>query len=107
MSITNGVHADLIFVAARTDASVKGTLGISIFAVERGTPGLTVGRAFKKQGWLSSDTAELVFADGRIPAVNRLVDQNVGLLAIIRNVPQKRLVPAALVIDAAQDAHKP
>src|SRR5467141_357204 len=48
MFITNGVHADLIFVAARTDASVKGARGISIFAVERGTPGLSVGRALKK-----------------------------------------------------------
>src|SRR6266481_1299820 len=71
MFITNGIYADLIFVAARTDPSVKGTRGISIFAVERSAPGLAVGHALKKQGWRSSDTAELVFADCRVPAENR------------------------------------
>src|SRR5260221_11573229 len=104
MSITNGVHADLIFVAARTDASVKGTRGISIFAVERGTPGLSVGRALKKQGWLSSDTAELVFADCRVPAANRLGEENAGFYAIMRNFQNERLGLGAMAIGEGQAA---
>jgi acyl-CoA dehydrogenase len=104
MFITNGVHGDLIFVAARTDASVKGARGISIFAVERGTPGLAVGRALKKQGWLSSDTAELVFTDCRIPVANRLGEENAGFYAIMRNFQNERLVLGAMAIGEAQAA---
>src|SRR5258707_4451190 len=104
MFITNGVRADLIFVAARTDASVKGARGISIFAVERGTPGLSVGRALKKQGWLSSDTAELVFADCRVPAANRLGEENAGFYAVMRNFQNERLVLGAMAMGEAQAA---
>ena len=53
MFITNGVHADLYFIAARTDPDAKGSRGISMFIVEKGTPGFRVGRALKKTGWLS------------------------------------------------------
>jgi acyl-CoA dehydrogenase len=104
MFITNGVHADLVFVAARTDPSVKGTRGISIFAVERGTPGFSVGRALKKQGWLSSDTAELVFADCRVPEANRLGEEQAGFYAIMRNFQNERLVLGAMAMGEAQAA---
>ena len=67
--ITNGVHADLYFVAAK---SGPGKREVSMFIVEKGTPGFTVGRALKKTGWLSSDTAELHFDNVRIPAANLL-----------------------------------
>jgi acyl-CoA dehydrogenase len=104
MFITNGVHADLVFVAARTDPSVKGTRGISIFAVERGTPGFSVGRALKKHGWLSSDTAELVFADCRVPAANRLGEEHAGFYAVMRNFQNERLVLGAMAMGEAQAA---
>jgi len=104
MFITNGVHADLIFVAARVDPSVKGARGISIFAVERGTPGLSVGRALRKQGWLSSDTAELVFDACRIPAANRLGAENAGFYAIMKNFQNERLVLGAMAIGESQAA---
>jgi acyl-CoA dehydrogenase len=104
MFITNGVHADLVFVAARTDPSVKGTRGISIFAVERGTPGFSVGRALKKHGWLSSDTAELVFADCRVPALNRLGEEHAGFYAVMRNFQNERLVLGAMAMGEAQAA---
>jgi len=104
MFITNGVHADLIFVAARVDPSVKGARGISIFAVERGTPGLSVGRALMKQGWLSSDTAELVFDACRIPAANRLGAENAGFYAIMKNFQNERLVLCAMAIGESQAA---
>ena len=73
MFITNGATADLVFVAARTDPSVKGSRGISILAVERGATGFSVGRSLSKMGWRSSDTAELVFEECWVPA-----DQLVG-----------------------------
>jgi acyl-CoA dehydrogenase len=104
MFITNGVHGDLVFVAARTDPVVKGTRGISIFAVERGMPGFSVGRALKKQGWLSSDTAELIFADCRVPAENRLGEEHAGFYAIMRNFQNERLVLGAMAMGEAQAA---
>ena len=104
MFITNGVHADLIFVAGRTDASVKGTRGISMFAVERGIPGLSVGRALRKQGWLSSDTAELVFTDCRVPEANRLGGEHAGFYAIMKNFQNERLVLGAMAMGEAQEA---
>ena len=67
MFITNGVHGDLFFVAAKTGEPGRNR-EVSMFIVERGTPGFRVARPLKKTGWLSSDTAELVFEDCRIPA---------------------------------------
>jgi len=102
MYITNGVHADLVFVAAKTDAAAKGSRGISIFAVERGTPGFSVGRALKKQGWLSSDTAELVFQDCRVPASQILGEENRGFYAVMRNFQNERIVLGAQAMGEAQ-----
>jgi acyl-CoA dehydrogenase len=100
--ITNGVHADLLFVAARTDNSAdpnaKGSRGISIFAVERNTPGLRVGRALKKQGWLASDTAELVFEDCRVPAANLLGEENAGFYAVMKNFQVERVALGSMAI---------
>ena len=104
MYITNGVYADLVFVAAKTDPAAKGSRGISIFAVEKGAPGFTVGRALKKQGLLSSDTAELVFQDCRVSAGNRLGEENRGFYAIMRNFQNERVVIGAQAIGEAQAA---
>jgi len=98
MFITNGVHAGLVFVAARTDPQAKGSRGISIFAVEKGTPGFRVGRALKKQGWLASDTAELVFEDCRVPAANLLGEENAGFYAIMRNFQTERIALASMAV---------
>ena len=72
MFITNGVHADLYFVAAKTSPDARPSQQISMFMVEKGTPGFTVSRALDKHGWRSSDTAELVVRGlphpGREPA---------------------------------------
>ena len=106
MFITNGVHGDLYFVAARTDAENKGSRGISMFIVEKGTPGFRVGRALKKQGWLSSDTAELVFEDCRIPAANLLGEENRGFYAIMRNFQTERIALGAMAIGHCQTALK-
>jgi len=104
MFITNGVHADLYFVAAKTDPLVKGTRGISMFIIEKGTPGFTVGRALEKQGWLSSDTAELVFEDCRVPSSDMLGEEHRGFYAIMRNFQNERLVLGAQAMGEAQAA---
>jgi len=96
--ITNGVHGDLYFVAARTDAGAKGARGISIFIVEKGTPGFRVGRALRKQGWLCSDTAELVFEDCRLGADALLGEENDGFYAIMRNFQTERIALAAMAV---------
>ncbi len=98
MFITNGVHADLVFVAARTDPHARGSRGISIFAVEKGTPGLRVGRQLSKQGWLASDTAELVFESCRVPAANLIGEENGGFYAIMRNFQTERIALGAMAI---------
>ena len=66
--ITSGVRADFVTVAVRTGGPGHG--GISLLVVEKGTPGFTVDRSLRKMGWHCSDTAELSFADCRVPAAN-------------------------------------
>src|SRR3989440_5528949 len=74
MFITNGALADLYFVAARVDAGdeTRRHRGISMFLVERETPGFAVSRTLDKMGRRASDTAELAFQDMRVPAGNLL-----------------------------------
>jgi acyl-CoA dehydrogenase len=96
--ITNGVHADLYFVAAKTDPAAKGSRGLSIFAVEKGTPGLRVSRAMKKQGWLASDTAELVLDNCRVPATNLLGEENAGFYAVMKNFQVERIALGSMAI---------
>jgi acyl-CoA dehydrogenase len=104
MFITNGVHADLYFVAARTDPDAKGSRSISMFIVEKGTPGFRVGRALKKTGWLCSDTAELVFEDCRIPAENLLGEENAGFYAVMKNFQVERIALSAMGVGQALTA---
>tara|TARA_R110002074_G_scaffold349634_1_gene520311 strand:- start:95441 stop:96589 length:1149 start_codon:yes stop_codon:yes gene_type:complete len=104
MFITNGVHGDLFFVAAKTDTEVKASRGITIFAVEKGTPGFSVSKSLKKMGWLSSDTAELVFDNCRVPAKNILGEVNKGFYSIMRNFQNERLVLGAQAMGESSKA---
>ena len=104
MFITNGVHGDLFFVAAKTDMDTKPSRGISIFAVEKGTAGFSVGKNLKKMGWLSSDTAELIFDNCRVPAENILGELNKGFYSIMRNFQNERLVLGAQSMGEASKA---
>ncbi len=94
--ITNGVHADLYVVAARTDPQARGSRGISLFIVERGAPGLKVARQFEKHGWRSSDTAELFFEDMRVPHEALLGEEGRGFYYIMSTFQNERLVVGAL-----------
>ncbi len=101
MFITNGVHADLYFVAAK---SGTGKRDMSMFIVEKGTPGFTVGRALKKTGWLSSDTAELVFDNVRIPQANLLGEAGKGFYSVMKNFQTERIALAAMAVGHCQRA---
>lgn len=103
MFITNGVHADLYFVAAK---SGPGKREVSMFIVEKGTPGFSVGRALKKSGWLSSDTAELVFDNVRIPATNLLGEEGKGFYSVMKNFQTERIALAAMAVGHCQQALK-
>lgn len=102
--ITNGVLADVYFVAARTDPDAKGSRGVSIFIVENDNPGLRVGRALKKEGWLGSDTAELFFEDCQVTADTMLGEENRGFYAIMKNFQNERTVIAAMCVGESQTA---
>lgn len=102
--ITNGVYGDLYIVAAKTDPNAKGSRGISMFLVEKGTSGFSVGRSLKKHGWRSSDTAELFFDNVRIPAGNLLGEENKGFYAVMKNFQHERIMLAAMGVGEAQKA---
>ncbi|MFL5317299.1 MAG: acyl-CoA dehydrogenase family protein [Microvirga sp.] len=102
--ITNGVHADLYCVAAKTGGERTPSRGLTMFLVEKGTPGLSVGRTLDKHGWRSSDTAELHFEECRIPAENVLGEEGRGFYAIMRNFQNERLAIAAMALGEAQAA---
>ena len=104
MFITNGVQGNLFFVAAKTDLNAKGSQGITVFIIEKDTPGFSVSRALNKMGWHCSDTAELVFDHCRVPAENILGEVNKGFYAIMQNFQNERTVLGAQAIGEAQKA---
>ena len=101
--ITNGVHADLYFVAARTGT---GRHAISIFAVEKGTPGFTVGRQLDKTGWRCSDTAELHLDGVRVPADQLLGEEGKGFYAVMKNFQTERVALGAMAVGHCTQALK-
>jgi acyl-CoA dehydrogenase len=104
MFITNGSIADVVFVAAKTNPEVKGSRGVSIFAVDRGTPGFTASRALAKMGWHSSDTAELVFDDVWVDGSNMIGEENRGFYYIMENFQNERLAIMGQALGEAQKA---
>jgi acyl-CoA dehydrogenase len=102
--ITNGVYGDVYFVAARTGEPGRGSRGISMFIVDKGTPGFSVARPMRKHGWLSSDTAELVFEDCRLPAANLLGEEHRGFYSLVKNLQNERIVLAAQAMGEASKA---
>ena len=95
MFITNGVHANLYFIAAKTG---PGRRDMSMFIVEKGTPGFSVGRALNKSGWMSSDTAELILDNCRIPLGNLLGEENRGFYSVMKNFQTERIALGAMAV---------
>jgi acyl-CoA dehydrogenase len=104
--ITNGVHGDLYFVAARTGAGTPGRRhdGISMFLVERGWPGFTVSRQLDKMGMRASDTAELAFEGCPVPAENLLGVEGRGFQQLATGLQRERLMAAVLALSGAAQA---
>ncbi len=100
--ITNAVYGDLTIVAARTQMDAP--YGISMFLVEKGTPGFEVTRKLDKHGWLCSDTAELVLDDVWVPAENLLGIEHRGFYATMQNFQNERMVLVGMGVGAAQRA---
>ena len=106
MFITNGALADLYFVAARVTAGAaeQRHRGISMFVVERESPGFTVSRTLDKMGMRASDTAELAFQDVRVSAENLLGREGVGFYEVMRVFQRERLVAGLHGVAMAQRA---
>jgi acyl-CoA dehydrogenase len=104
--ITNGVHGDLYFVAARTGpaSSERRHDGLSMFLVERGTPGLSVGRRLDKLGMRASDTAELLFQDCVVPAENLLGQEGRGFQQLAAGLQRERVMAGVLALSGATQA---
>jgi alkylation response protein AidB-like acyl-CoA dehydrogenase len=101
--ITNGINADLVVVAVKTDPSERHR-GISLLVIERGMEGFERGRNLEKIGQHSQDTAELSFADVRVPVENLLGQEGEGFRYLVSNLPQERLSIAASAVAAAEAA---
>ena len=84
----NGYNAEILFVAAKTSPKA-GHRGISIFIVEKDTPGFSA-KKLNKMGWLASDTAELTFEDCCIPRENLLGEEHRGFYYIMNNFQDER-----------------
>ena len=101
--ITNGINADLVITAVKTDPAQKHK-GMTLMVLERGMAGFERGRNLEKIGQHSQDTAELFFSDVRVPATNLLGAEGEGFLNLVRNLAQERLSIAIAGVAAAKAA---
>jgi acyl-CoA dehydrogenase len=101
--ITNGQHADLVIVVAKTDPSL-GAKGVSLILVEADRDGYAKGRNLDKIGFHSQDTSELFFNDVRVPITNCLGAEGMGFAYLMNQLPQERLSIACAAQACAQRA---
>jgi alkylation response protein AidB-like acyl-CoA dehydrogenase len=101
--ITNGINADLVITAVKTDPSQRHA-GMSLLILERGMEGFERGRNLEKLGLHSQDTAELFFNDVHVPVENLLGEEGKGFLELVHNLPQERLSIAVTAVAAARAA---
>ncbi|MEO5793990.1 MAG: acyl-CoA dehydrogenase family protein [Rhodoferax sp.] len=104
--ITNGWHADLVIVVAKT-MPAAGAKGISLLLVERGMRGFSAGKRLKKLGMKAQDTSELFFSDVSVPAEKLLggdAQENKGFICLMEQLPWERLQIAIGAVASAQAA---
>ena len=104
--ITNGWHADLVIVVAKTNPAA-GAKGTSLLLIERGMPGFETGKRLKKIGLKAQDTAELFFNDVKVPVENLLggeAFENRGFICLMEQLPWERLQIAITAVSSAQAA---
>ena len=102
--ISHADVADVICVAAKTDTSVPGHKGLSILIVEKGTPGLSIGKHENKLGIRGSSTVEVILEDVRVPAKNILDDAGAGFGIIMKTLDCTRIPVGAQAVGIAQGA---
>lgn len=101
--ITNGQHADMVIVAAKTDPAA-GAKGVSLFLVDTSLPGFSRGRNLSKIGMHCGDTSELFFEDLRVPRSALIGEEGKGFGYLMTELPRERLVIGAMGCAAARGA---
>ncbi len=99
--ISNGINADLVIVAAKTDPDA-GAMGVSLIMLERGMAGFERGRNLDKMGLKAQDTAELFFDNVRVPATNLIGEAGHGFIYLMEKLPQERLTISVVAAAACR-----
>jgi acyl-CoA dehydrogenase len=99
--ITNGINADIVIVAVKTDPTERHR-GISLIVVERGMAGFERGRNLDKIGMHAQDTSELFFSDVSVPAENLLGEEGGGFIALMQNLPRERVAIGSTALAGAE-----
>ena len=101
--ITNAPEAGIFTVMARTNPDVRGAGGISAFIVERGIPGVSLGKPDKKMGQKGAHTCDVIFENCRVPAQNLIGGvEGIGFKTAMRVLDKGRLHIAAICVGAAE-----
>ena len=101
--VSNGSLADLMVVSCVTNPD-HGQWGLTLLAVERGTPGVSIGRPLSKIGWNAQDTVEVSFVDARIPKANRIGSEGQAFFLMSKELDQERMLIASNALAAATAA---
>jgi acyl-CoA dehydrogenase len=99
--ITNGWHADVVIVVAKTDPTA-GAKGTSLFVVDTSMAGFSKGKRLKKAGMKAQDTSELFFDNVRVPAANLLGEEGRGFIYLMQELPWERLQIAITAVSAVE-----
>lgn len=101
--ITNALYANSFIIMAMTDKA-RGNRGISAFALEKGTPGLKIGKTENKMGMRGSPTSQLIFEDCRVPKESILGQEGEGFIQALKTLDGGRISIASLALGIAQAA---
>lgn len=101
--ITNGPVADVLLVYAKTNRE-KGAKGISAFIVEKDFPGFKVAQKLTKMGFRGSQTAELVFDNCRVPAANRVGEEDTGVKIVMSGLDLERAMISPICLGISERA---
>ena len=93
--ITNGIHADLVILACKTNVEAKPAhKGVSLLIIEKDMEGFSRGKKLKKVGMHAQDTAELIFEDVKVPVENLLGEEGEGFKYLMSKLQQERIMAA-------------
>ena len=98
--ITNGARCHWALVVTKAEHE-RGHKGFNLLVIEKGTPGFEVTRTLEKLGMHSSDTAELLFENCRVPVANLIGDEGEGFKNLMWELQGERMITAAVAIAGA------